>query len=547
MSLTPPEKALVNLESAPFIAHHGVAPFDPRSSDIFFAAVETTRVPMIVTDPLQPDNPIIFANRAFTRMTGYARDDIVGSNCRFLQGADTDPATVAQVRDAIREGREIATEILNYRKDGTPFWNALFVSPVRDLNGDIVYYYASQLDISSRRDTEDLLRQAQKMEALGQLTGSVAHDFNNLLQVMTGYLDILEVHAQADVVERPRVEHDVQSIRSAVQKAAILTQQLLSFARKQRLDGTTVNLNLLTGDLSELLSGRIGANVELRAELAPDLWNCQIDPTRMEVALLNVLLNARDASDQDGILTLRTANVVIGADRHGLPAELAAGRYVTIAITDTGAGMSPALLERAMDPFFTTKADGKGTGLGLSMVHDFAKHSGGCVQILSEVGHGTTVIMYFPATDAPLHAPGSDEQRPDDPDGTETILVVDDRTEVAELARTMLEGLGYTVLVHTDPREALNCLGGARRIDMLFTDVVMPGGMNGVMLAREARKRQPDLKILLTTGYIDATIENQAPAGCEFTLISKPYRRAELAQAARQVLDASVGTQTVPL
>ena len=547
MPSTPPEKALVNLDSAPSIAHHGVAAFDPRSSDIFFAAVETTRVPMIVTDPLQPDNPIIFANRAFTRMTGYARDDIVGSNCRFLQGTDTDPATVAQVRDAIREGREIATEILNYRKDGTPFWNALFVSPVRDLNGDIVYYYASQLDISSRRDTEDLLRQAQKMEALGQLTGSVAHDFNNLLQVMTGYLDILEVHAQADVVERPRVEHDVQSIRSAVQKAAILTQQLLSFARKRRLDGTIVNLNLLTEDLSELLSGRIGENVELRAELAPDLWNCQIDPTRMEVALLNVLLNARDASAQGGILTLSTANVVIGADRCGLPAGLAAGRYVTIAITDTGAGMSPALLERAMDPFFTTKADGKGTGLGLSMVHDFAKHSGGGVQMLSEVGHGTTIIMYFPATDAPLQVPGSDEQRTDDRDGTETILVVDDRIEVAELAQTMLEGLGYTVLVHSDPREALDCLGGARRVDMLFSDVVMPGGMNGVVLAREARKRQPDLKILLTTGYVDAAIENQVLAGCEFTLIRKPYRRSELAQAVRQVLDASVGTQTAPL
>ena len=547
MPTTPPEKSLVNLDSAPSIAHHGVAAFDPRRSDIFFAAVETTRVPMIVTDPLQPDNPIIFANRAFTRMTGYARNEIVGSNCRFLQGPDTDQATVAQVRDAIREGREIATEVLNYRKDGTPFWNALFVSPVRDLDGNIVYYYASQLDISSRRDTEDLLRQAQKMEALGQLTGSVAHDFNNLLQVMTGYLDILEVHAQADVVERPRVEHDVQSIRSAVQKAAILTQQLLSFARKRRLDGATVNLNLLTEELSELLSGRIGANVELRTELAPDLWNCKIDPTRMEVALLNVLLNARDASAQGGILTLRTANVVMGADRSGLPAELAAGRYVTIAVSDTGAGMSPALLERVMDPFFTTKADGKGTGLGLSMVHDFAEQSGGGVQILSEVGRGTTVILYFPATDAPLSVPGSDEQRSSDHDGTETILVVDDSSEVAKLAQTMLEGLGYTVLVHTDPREALDCLGGARRIDMLFTDVVMPGGMNGVMLAREARKRQPDLKILLTTGYIDAAIENQALAGCEFTLISKPYRRAELAQAARQVFDVAVSTPAVSL
>ena len=455
-------------------------------------------------------------------------------------------SSATSVRQAVREGREIATEILNYRKDGTPFWNALFVSPVRDSSGNIVYYYGSQLDISSRRDSEDLLRQAQKMEALGQLTGSVAHDFNNLLQVMTGYLDILEVHARADVVERPRVERNVESIRSAVEKASNLTRQLLSFARKERIEGTTVNLNRLTENLSDLLRGRIGANVQLHSELAADLWNCQIDPTRMEVALLNVLLNARDAMDHGGVLTLRTANVVIGADRTGLPAELAAGRYVTIAITDTGAGMSAALLERAMDPFFTTKAHGKGTGLGLSMVHGFAKQSGGSVQILSEVGRGTTVKIFFPATDAPLQLPGSGFQRAGDRGGNETILVVDDRTAVAELAQAMLESLGYTVLVRTRASEALDCLGGAQRIDMLFTDVVMTGEMNGVMLAREARKRQPDLKILLTTGYLDASADDHAAAGCEFAVIHKPYGRSELSRTTRQVLDVLSGSRTDP-
>ena len=540
MLTTPPEKSLINLDGAPTVKRAGPGAIDDSNSDVFFAAVETTRMPMVVTDPRQPDNPIIFANRAFTRMTGYPRAEIVGSNCRFLQGLETDPATVTAVRDAIREGREIAVEILNYRKDGSAFWNALFIAPVRSAEGEVVYFFASQLDVSHRRDIEDMLRQAQKMEALGQLTGSIAHDFNNLLQVMTGYLDILEIHAHADAVEPQKVFRGIVSIRSAVQKAAALTQQLLSFARKQQPEGRTVNLNLLTENLTDLLCSQIGANVELQTDLAPDLWNCEVDPTQMEVALLNVLLNARDAMDKGGLLTLTTANAVIGAEQGQTLAGIEEGRYVTITITDTGAGMSPDLLERVMDPFFTTKAQGKGTGLGLSMVHGFAKRSGGSVQILSELGHGTTVRIYFPATDAKVRASPRTGQPAGDSKGTETILVVDDRWEVAELAQAMLESFGYTVLVRTDVRDALDILDAPRRIDMLFTDVVMPGGMNGFMLAREARKRRPGIKILLTTGYADATMESNTLADCEFDVIGKPYRRAELSQTTRRVLDAPI-------
>jgi PAS domain S-box-containing protein len=514
---------------------------DDRSSDIFFAAVETTRMPMIVTDPLQPDNPIIFANRAFLQMTGYSSSEIVGANCRFLQGPETDRSVVDEIRSAIAERREIATEILNYRKDGSTFWNALFISPVYSREGELVYFFASQLDVSRRRDAEDALSQAQKMEALGQLTGGIAHDFNNLLQVMTGYLDILDIQLDSDTVPKLRMSRGVDSIRSAVTKAATLTQQLLAFARKQRLEGRTLNLNALTENLADLVRRTLGGNIELRTNLAPDLWNCRVDPTQMEVALLNILLNARDAMHDGGLLTLETRNAELSTAQLDTFIGLKEGRYVTISIIDTGIGMPPAILHRVMDPFFTTKEEGKGTGLGLSMVYGFAKQSGGAVQLLSDVGKGTTVRIYFPATDEEERLQPKRSPRAMDRNGDETILVVDDRVEVAELAQAMLESFGYTVIVATRPADALDVLDSGASVDMLFSDLIMPGAMNGVVLAREARKRRPVIKVLLTTGYADDSVEQGAANGSEFDIINKPYRRAELSRKIRIVLDGPTG------
>ncbi|WP_122430724.1 PAS domain-containing protein, partial [Pseudomonas viridiflava] len=213
-----------------------------KGKDIFFAAVETTRMPMIVTDPNSEDNPIIFANKAFLEMTGYASEEIIGSNCRFLQGPETDRAVVQTIRDAIHERNDISTEILNYRKDGSSFWNALFISPVYNDAGDLIYFFASQLDISRRRDAEEALRQAQKMEALGQLTGGIAHDFNNLLQVMGGYIDLIGTAAEKPTIDIPRVQRSVHHAKSAVERASTLTKQLLAFARKQKLHGRVLNL-----------------------------------------------------------------------------------------------------------------------------------------------------------------------------------------------------------------------------------------------------------------------------------------------------------------
>ncbi|MBY0254582.1 MAG: PAS domain-containing protein [Methylobacterium organophilum] len=504
-----------------------------RKSDIFFAAVETTRMPMIVTDPRQPDNPIIFANRAFLAMTGYTPEELIGRNCRFLQGPDTDRDSVAQVRAAIAEKREFATEILNYRKNGSTFWNALFVSPVYNADGELVYYFGSQLDVSRRRDAEE-------MEALGQLTGGIAHDFNNLLQVIVGYVDILAAGLEKPDADRARLGRATENIRQAAERATTLTQQLLAFARKQRLDGRAVNLNTLIEGMGEMVARSVGEAVKVELDLAPDLWNCRVDPTQAEVAILNVLINARDAMPEGGTVRISTENSEV-ASRGREIGPLRDGRYVSIAIKDTGTGIPPAVLARVMDPFFTTKEEGKGTGLGLSMVYGFAKQSGGAAQIESAVGAGTTVRLSFPATDGDVNAPAKISLRAVDRQGTETILIVDDREDVAELARTILRDFGYTTLVASNAREALEILDSSGKVDLLFTDLIMPGGMNGVLLAREARRRQPKLKVLLATGYAEASLERTDIGGSEFDLLNKPYRRTELVRRVRAILDGPTG------
>ncbi|KDR24599.1 histidine kinase, partial [Caballeronia zhejiangensis] len=358
-------------------------------------------MPMLVTDPNQVDNPIVFVNSAFLNLTGYDVEELMGNNCRLLQGPETSRATISEIRDAIAEGREINTEILNYRKDGSSFWNALFISPVRNEAGDIVYYFASQLDISRRRDAEEALRQSQKMEALGQLTGGIAHDFNNLLQVMSGYVDIMKLGIEHKF-DLGRFVIPVERMRDAVTRASTLTQQLLAFARKQELRGRVINLNSRLDDIRELADNTFGETKALSFVPDPSLRNCQLDVSQFEVAVLNLLLNARDALQgrDNPQVTVRTGNLSL-TDRRPIGfAQLTPGEYVWVSVSDNGVGIPPHVLAHVMDPFFTTKEEGKGTGLGLSMVYGFVRQSGGAVDIYSERGHGTTVRLYFPAVAA---------------------------------------------------------------------------------------------------------------------------------------------------
>ena len=308
--------------------------------DIFHAAVTTTRVPMIVTDPRIEDSPIVFANPAFLAMTGYDASEVLGANCRFLQGADTDADTVAELRRAIAERREHAVEILNYRKDGFSFWNALIVSPVFDAAGALIYYLGSQLDVSRRREAENALRQAQKMEALGRLTGGIAHDFNNLLQVMVGYLELIDNGLKKPELNIPKLQRSIDNARGAADRASNLTQQLLTFSRKQRLQGQTINLNDMALSIRQLADRAFGGAILIDTNLASGLSNCRVDATQVEVALLNILINARDTmqGQADKHISIETHDVIVHREDMAQHQNLAPGRYCSISISDSGGG-----------------------------------------------------------------------------------------------------------------------------------------------------------------------------------------------------------------
>ena len=279
------------------------------SNSIFFAAVKTTRMPMIVTDPNQSDNPIVFANPAFMGMTGYRSDELIGTNCRLLQGPDTDRDTVAEIRKAIEQRREITVEVYNYKKNGAGFWNALFISPVFDADNQLIYFFASQLDVTRRRDAEDGLRQAQKMEAVGQLTGGVAHDFNNLLTVIQGFGDVLKSQIEGDgEFDRKRATRSINAVLQAAERGATLTQQLLAFSRRQKLQGRVVNFIDLIDQLQPLIERTAGGLVKVRIVPQETICNARIDPTQAELAIINILLNARDAMPNGGNIIIEIKN-----------------------------------------------------------------------------------------------------------------------------------------------------------------------------------------------------------------------------------------------
>ena len=524
---------------------YGAQGLEHVRDDMFFAAMQTTRMPMLVTDPHQPDNPIVFTNRAFLQMTGYSAEEILGTNCRFLQGEATDRASVAAIREAIEARQDITIEILNYRKDGSSFWNALFVSPVFNKVGELVYFFASQLDVSRRRDAELALHQAQKMEALGQLTGGIAHDFNNLLQVMSGHIDLMLLKAKADKLDAQAAVRSTEKLRAAVSKASTLTSQLLSFSRKQRLSGRVINVNRLVESAAAMVDVTMGAGIAVTRTLSDELWNCNLDPTQLEVALLNILMNARDAMPSGGAINIATTNTVVSEDDQALNEALPPGKYVTVTVTDTGTGIPEHLISRVIDPFFTTKEEGQGTGLGLSMAFGFAKQSGGSLTIYSEPQVGTSVRMHFPAVEE-SPAPELVDRAARYRGGTERILVVDDREEVALMTCEMLESLGYAVTVAHGGKQAVELvrlLPMDQRPALLFSDVIMPGGMNGYMLARAIQELVPNVRVLLTTGYAgDLGGRVEPGATQEFDVIRKPFRFKDLARRVRLVLDGATGS-----
>ena len=349
--------------------------------DIFFAAVQMSRMPMILADPHQEDCPIIFCNRAFEKLTGYAQEEILGRNCRFLQGSGTDPETVDRIRHAVARKEDSHEELFNYRKDGSGFWNALFVSPVFGTEGELLYFFASQLDVTRRHEAEAVLQQAQRLETLGSMASGVAHEFNNLMTIVLGSLAQIERGMQEGSRDLQRLER----ANWAARQAGRLTQQMLSFARRQFHDNQELDLNELVGNFDGILAQMAGTGVKLKVELAPEPLPVELDSGQMEMALLNLVRNAADAMPGGGTLLIRTAK------RHVDGSAMA-----EVAVHDQGAGMPQEVVKRAIEPFFTTKQKGAGTGLGLSMVNGFTGQSGGKMDIESAVGRGTTVTLGFP-------------------------------------------------------------------------------------------------------------------------------------------------------
>jgi chemotaxis methyl-accepting protein methylase/signal transduction histidine kinase/exonuclease VII small subunit len=382
-----------------------------------------------------------------------------------------------------------------------------------------------------RQRTEDMLRQSQKMEAIGKLTGGIAHDFNNLLGVIIGNAEVL-----LDVLKnRPDEADQAREILSSALNGAELTRRLLAFARQQPLRPRQIDLNALLQGQVGMLRRILGETIQVTDSLATDLWMVRADPSQIGDALLNLALNARDAMPQGGVLTIATGNVHLDASNEAVSSGELAGEFVVLAVTDTGTGMPPEIVAQATEPFFSTKPPGAGTGLGLSMIYGFARQSGGHLLIDSEVGAGTTVRLYLPRAQAgEVDRPGPAAPHPG---GDEAILVVDDNTTLRDVTRRHLTTLGYRVAVAGTGPEALALLRSGERFDLLFTDVVMPAGMSGYALADSARGLQPELKVLFTTGY-DGDIGNaDQPAR---RMLHKPYRRQELAESVRAVLDAGL-------
>ncbi len=794
-------------------------------TDPFAAAVRTTRMPMIVTDPRQHDNPVVFTNEAFCRLTGYSREEIVGRNCRFLQGRQTDPATISRIRQAVRDKAELEIDIRNYRKNGEPFWNRLMMAPVRDAAGEVAYFVASQVDVTLERerlanleganaaltaeiadrtralafseerlrqladnvrevfyvidprtrtveyvspayqqvwgrqpaelyirhhsfldgvhpaDRESLraamarqtegeqteqryrvlredgserriwdrawpmrdpasgevyrvigvaedeterveaeerladseaqlrrvnhallglneglesrvaertlerdlvwrnsldlivvvgfdgsfrsanpawaevlghraeevtglrfdslchpddisaaraafatlikgqpvrhvdirlrakdgsyrsfnwtatpqqdmffavgrdvteskrlaeaLRQSQKMEAVGQLTGGLAHDFNNLLTGITGGLEMLETRlAQGRLAEAGRY---IAAAQGAAKRAAALTHRLLAFSRRQTLEPKPVDANRLIGDLQDLVGRTVGPAITVALVADPGLGPILVDANQLENALLNLCINARDAMPHGGKLVIETANRELderGARLHDLPA----GRYVSVCVTDTGAGMAPEVIARAFDPFFTTKPLGQGTGLGLSMVYGFVRQSGGQVRIHSQPGQGATICLFLPRHGVAADVKdGAGPAAPAAGQG-ERVLVVDDEPTIRMLVADVLAELGYTTTEAEDGAGGLAILRSAARIDLLVTDVGLPGGMNGRQLADAGRALRPGLRVLFITGYA----ENAALGGGQLEpgmqVLTKPFPIEALARRVRDLL-----------
>ena len=501
------------------------------------AAVENLNDMVMVTDAEPVDEPgpqIRFVNRAFERVTGWSRGEVLGRSPRFLQGAMTDRATLDRVKAALANWEPVRVELENVRRDGTPFWVEMDLSPVADERGTFTHWVAVDRDITERRHLEEQLRESQKMEAVGRLAGGIAHDFNNMLTAISGFAELLSLDLQDATTE---AHSHLQEIRRAAARSAELTRKLLAFSRRQLLQPRTVDLSDIVDELNTLLGRIVGESIHQSLRLATEPVCVTVDPGQLEQVLLNLVINAKEAMPNGGSLQIETGVVQLSPEYATQHIGIEPGEYGMLAVTDTGVGIPPEVRARIFEPFFTTKAEQGGTGLGLSTVIGIVTQSGGHIAVESEPGDGTTMKVYFPLV---VEAPTPPEPRPDvaADTGSGTILLVEDEELLRSLVTRIFTRAGFTVLAAPDGETALQLVADhAGPLDLLLTDVVLPG-MNGREVADGVKALRPGVRVLFMSGYTEDAIVHHGVLDEGIEFLEKPFTRQDLLARVNAILAA---------
>ena len=497
------------------------------AKDTLAAVIDASPVAIVC---LSPERKVLVWSRAAEQIFGYTAAEAINGFYMLVpeghQQEYDDLFARAMAGETLRD-----VSVTRRRKDGTLVDISFDAAPMYE-DGKVKAVAYALTDITERNKLEQQLRQSQKMDAIGQLTGGVAHDFNNVLAVVTGTIDILA----AGVADRPELATIAKLISEAADRGAELTARLLAFARRQPLHPRETDIGKAAMEAAVLLRPTMGDQLEIEWQLSKSAWPALVDPAQLITAILNLAVNARDAMPDGGKLTIETGNAILDEDYANAHSEVRAGEYVMVAVSDTGPGIPPAIREKVFEPFFTTKDVGKGTGLGLSMVYGFVKQSGGHIKLYSEVGHGTTFKIYLPRagdragdiTDPPAETLLVG--------GHETILVVEDDPVVRNSVMVQLASLGYQTITAENALQALGIIDSGVPFDLLLTDVIMPGAMNGRRLAEEASKRRTDLRVLFTSGYTESAVVHHGRLDPGVLLLPKPYRTADLARMIRQAL-----------